>query len=200
MRFDCRPSVNSAYRPTSSFVRTSHGQLEPVFPPRRPGICRFGRSLPKSGRIPDVFGSARRRRWRLCNATIVNGSAGARRCARPVRITLARALGGNIDGAWWPHSGSAAGELPEPIGVLHRPLGEIVDVKINWSPTDAVLRSGLDGSQMLCAVDAMSTGARPAPRPHRRTRPKQERGRPRRASPVGAPRSRYATRGRRVRR
>ena len=32
---------------------------------------------------------------------------------------------------------SVAGELPELIGALHRPLGEIVDIKINWSPTDA---------------------------------------------------------------
>jgi hypothetical protein len=103
-RFDRRPSVNSAYRPTSLFVRTPHGQLEPVFPSRRTRICRFGRSLRKTGRIPDVFGPARRRRCCLCNAIIVNGSAGARRCARPVRITLARVLGGDIDGEWWPHS------------------------------------------------------------------------------------------------
>ena len=67
----------------------------------------------------------------------MNGSAGARRCARPVRVTLARVLGGDIDGAWWPHSASVAAELPELIGALHRPLGEIVDIKINWSATDA---------------------------------------------------------------
>ena len=67
----------------------------------------------------------------------MNGSAGGRRCARPVRITLARVLGGDIDGAWWPHSASAANELPELIGALHRPLGEIVDIKINWAATDA---------------------------------------------------------------
>jgi hypothetical protein len=66
----------------------------------------------------------------------VNGSAGARRCARPVRITLARVLGGEIDGAWWPHSASVAAELPQLIGALHRPLGEIVDIKINWSTSD----------------------------------------------------------------
>jgi len=80
----------------------------------------------------------------------VNGSAGARRCARPVRITLARVLGGDIDGAWWPHSASVAGEPPEPIGALHRPLGEIVDVEINWSPTDAV--PDLDSMGLRCPV------------------------------------------------
>jgi hypothetical protein len=68
---------------------------------------------------------------------MVNGSAGARRCARPVRITLARMLGGDIDGAWWPHSALMAGELSELVRALHRPLGEIVDIKINWSATDA---------------------------------------------------------------
>ena len=67
----------------------------------------------------------------------MNGSAGARRCARPVRITLARVLGGDIDGAWWPHSASVAHELPQLIGALHRPLGEIVDIKVNWSTTNA---------------------------------------------------------------
>jgi hypothetical protein len=67
----------------------------------------------------------------------VNGLTGTRRCARPVRIALARVLGGDIDGAWWPHSGSVAGELPELIEALHRPLGEIIDIKINWSATDS---------------------------------------------------------------
>jgi hypothetical protein len=53
-----------------------------------------------------------------------------------VRITLARVLGRDIDGAWWPHSGSVAGELPQLIGALHRSLGEIAGIKINWTPTD----------------------------------------------------------------
>jgi hypothetical protein len=54
-----------------------------------------------------------------------------------VRIALAGTLGGDIDGAWWPHSSSVAGELPELIEALHRPLGEILDIRINWSDTDA---------------------------------------------------------------
>ena len=58
----------------------------------------------------------------------MNGLTGTRRCARPVRIALARVLGGDIDGAWWPHSGSVASELPELIEALHRPLGEIIDI------------------------------------------------------------------------
>jgi Family of unknown function (DUF5994) len=83
----------------------------------------------------------------------VNASAGARRCARPVRITLASVLGGDIDGAWWPHSASLSGELPELIGALHRPLGEIVDIKVNWSTTDAAPD-----------LDSMGSDARSMPR------------------------------------
>jgi hypothetical protein len=67
----------------------------------------------------------------------VNGLTGTRRCARPVRIALAGTLGGDIDGAWWPHSSSVAGELPELIEALHRPLGEIIDIRISWSAADA---------------------------------------------------------------
>ena len=87
----------------------------------------------------------------------MNGLTGARRLARPVRLALAQRLGGDIDGAWWPHTGLVAGELPELIEVLHRPLGEIVDICINWSATEA-------------AVDLSSvvTGARWQPTDRRR--------------------------------
>jgi hypothetical protein len=30
---------------------------------------------------------------------------------------MARVLDGDIDAAWWPHSASAAGELPEHIDI-----------------------------------------------------------------------------------
>lgn len=69
----------------------------------------------------------------------MNGLTGARRLARPVRLALAHRLGGDIDGAWWPHTGLVARELPELIEVLHRPLGEIVDICINWSATEAAI-------------------------------------------------------------
>ncbi|AKK26150.1 DUF5994 family protein [Mycobacterium sp. EPa45] len=67
----------------------------------------------------------------------MNGMSGPRRTARPVRLSLNPVLGGDIDGAWWPHSGSMASELPDLIDVLHTPLGEILDINLNWSPTDA---------------------------------------------------------------
>jgi hypothetical protein len=66
----------------------------------------------------------------------VNGLTGSRRSARPVRIALASLLGGDIDGAWWPHTASVAGELPQLIEALHRPLGEIIDISVNWSSRD----------------------------------------------------------------
>jgi hypothetical protein len=34
-------------------------------------------------------------------------------------------------------SASVEGELPELTGAFRLPLGEIVDIKFNWSPTDA---------------------------------------------------------------
>jgi Family of unknown function (DUF5994) len=59
--------------------------------------------------------------------------------ARPVRLSLAEQLGADIDGAWWPHTASVADELPELVGALHRPLGEIIDICINWSATEGPL-------------------------------------------------------------
>jgi hypothetical protein len=74
--------------------------------------------------------------------------------ARPVRLVLARQLGSDIDGAWWPHTASVAAELPELIGVLHASLGEIIDIGINWSPTEGPVD-----------LDSIVTGARTIDRP-----------------------------------
>lgn len=69
----------------------------------------------------------------------MNGLARSRRASRPVRATLSKQLGGSIDGAWWPHTALIAAELPDLIGALHRTLGEIVDIRINWSATEGQL-------------------------------------------------------------
>lgn len=69
----------------------------------------------------------------------MNGLNGTRRLASPVRLTLARRFGAEIDGAWWPHTGSVANELPELVGVLHRSLGEVVDIRVNWSAAQGQL-------------------------------------------------------------
>lgn len=79
----------------------------------------------------------------------MNGLARSRRASRPIRVTLASPLGGEIDGAWWPHTASVATELPELVGALHRPLGEIVDIRINWSTTEGQLD-----------LETIATGAR----------------------------------------
>jgi hypothetical protein len=69
----------------------------------------------------------------------VNGLVGPRRSARPVRVVLAKQLGADIDGAWWPYSASLATELPNLVAALQRPLGEIVEICLNWSETDGQL-------------------------------------------------------------
>lgn len=69
----------------------------------------------------------------------MNGLTAARRLASPVRLTLAPRFGADIDGAWWPHTASVANELPELVEVLHRSLGEVVDIRINWSAAEGQL-------------------------------------------------------------
>lgn len=64
---------------------------------------------------------------------------GSRRLARPVRLSLKSHRGDDIDGAWWPHTASVAAELPELIENLQHPLGEIIDISINWSATEGPL-------------------------------------------------------------
>ncbi|MCV7158702.1 hypothetical protein H7J55_14615 [Mycolicibacterium brisbanense] len=79
----------------------------------------------------------------------MNGLEGPRRSARPVRVVLAKQLGADIDGAWWPYSGSLATELPNLVAALQQPLGEIVEICLNWSETDGQLD-----------LDAMVVGSR----------------------------------------
>jgi hypothetical protein len=64
-------------------------------------------------------------------------AAGERRLASPVRLTLSSRLGHDIDGAWWLRTGRIAQELPELVAVLGRRLGEIVDIKVNWSSLES---------------------------------------------------------------
>lgn len=54
-----------------------------------------------------------------------------------MRVSLAAALGGEIDGAWWPRTASMVRELPDLIEALHPALGEIVDISLNWSAGSA---------------------------------------------------------------
>jgi hypothetical protein len=61
------------------------------------------------------------------------GETGSRRRASPVRLTLAFELGKDIDGAWWPHTGRIAAELPDLISVLGPRLGDVTGIDVNWT-------------------------------------------------------------------
>ena len=72
------------------------------------------------------------------NASTMNSAARGRRLASPVRLTLAFDLGGDLDGAWWPHTASVARELPELTDALFRRLGQIIDIRVNWVVADGL--------------------------------------------------------------
>ena len=57
----------------------------------------------------------------------------SRRIASPVRVSMAAALGNDIDGAWWMRSASMARELPDLVQALQPALGAVVDIDVNWS-------------------------------------------------------------------
>jgi uncharacterized protein DUF5994 len=57
-----------------------------------------------------------------------------RRTANPVRLSVSRQLGGEIDGAWWPRADRITNELPNLVAVLTPLLGNITSIKVNWSP------------------------------------------------------------------
>ncbi|MFL0178119.1 MULTISPECIES: DUF5994 family protein [unclassified Mycobacterium] len=58
---------------------------------------------------------------------------GGARHARPIRLTLARELGHDIDGAWWPHADRITNELPNLVAILTPLLGDITAINVNWS-------------------------------------------------------------------
>ncbi|GAS97829.1 uncharacterized protein RMCC_4795 [Mycolicibacterium canariasense] len=60
----------------------------------------------------------------------------SQRVPRPVRLTLAAQLGSDIDGAWWPRGASLAAELTELVTALHPKLGQLTDIRVNWSAVE----------------------------------------------------------------
>ncbi|OBB93036.1 DUF5994 family protein [Mycobacterium sp. 852002-40037_SCH5390672] len=56
-----------------------------------------------------------------------------RRQATPIRLSVARELGRDIDGAWWPRADRITNELPELIAVLTPLLGDVTSINVNWS-------------------------------------------------------------------
>jgi hypothetical protein len=57
-----------------------------------------------------------------------------RRQANSIRLSLARELGRDIDGAWWPRADRITNELPNLVAVLTPLLGDITSINVNWSP------------------------------------------------------------------
>lgn len=68
---------------------------------------------------------------------MVSPSFNSRRTASPVRLSMVATLGGDIDGAWWPRTGSMVRELPDLVEALRPALGEVVDISLNWSAASA---------------------------------------------------------------
>jgi hypothetical protein len=58
----------------------------------------------------------------------------SRRRANPVRFSVARELGRDIDGAWWPRADRITNELPNLVAVLTPLLGDISSINVNWPP------------------------------------------------------------------
>jgi hypothetical protein len=54
--------------------------------------------------------------------------------ADPVRLCVARTLGRDIDGAWWPRADRITNELPNLVAVLTTLLGHIRSINVNWPP------------------------------------------------------------------
>jgi hypothetical protein len=58
---------------------------------------------------------------------------GGRRQANPIRLAVARNLGRDIDGAWWPRADRITNELPELVAMLTPLLGDVASINVNWS-------------------------------------------------------------------
>jgi hypothetical protein len=114
------------------------------------GLSRAPHSIVRSSHLVPAKSANRRHlegrggpRPRQCarsgshNESAMTTAAGERRLASPVRLTLSSQLGHDIDGAWWLRTGRIAQELPELVAVLGRRLGEIIDIKVNWSSLDS---------------------------------------------------------------
>jgi hypothetical protein len=64
----------------------------------------------------------------------MNYPLGGRRPAHQVRLSVARQLGGSIDGAWWPRADRITNELPDLVAVLAPLLGDITSINVYWPP------------------------------------------------------------------
>ena len=92
-----------------------------------PAVIPHSRARPAAGEAKDHdFGLQE-------FGTGVTADRRSRRTASPVRVSLSGTLGGDIDGAWWPRTGSMVRELPDLVEALYPALGDVVDINLNWS-------------------------------------------------------------------
>jgi hypothetical protein len=59
---------------------------------------------------------------------------GSLRRANPLRLSVARELGRDIDGAWWPRVDRITVELPDLVATLTPLLGDVTSINVNWPP------------------------------------------------------------------
>ena len=62
----------------------------------------------------------------------MTSALGSRRRSDPVRLSVARELGHDIDGAWWPRADRLTNELPGLVAALTPRLGDIISINVNW--------------------------------------------------------------------
>jgi hypothetical protein len=53
----------------------------------------------------------------------------------PMRLSVARELGRDIDGAWWPRTERIHQELPQLVAILKPVLGDISSINVSWPPS-----------------------------------------------------------------
>lgn len=68
----------------------------------------------------------------------MNSEPQGRHSSSPVRFTLGSNRASGLDGAWWPYSVSIARELSGLTAALQDPLGDVIDIGVNWSPLQGV--------------------------------------------------------------
>jgi hypothetical protein len=56
------------------------------------------------------------------------------RAVNPVRLSVARELGNDLDGAWWPRVDRMTIELPGLVAALTPLLGDVTAISVNWPP------------------------------------------------------------------
>jgi uncharacterized protein DUF5994 len=120
-------------RLSSPGIRSIRSACDPI---RKPTCaCAVGLELKEA-----VLGSRGFVPQSLCASGClgVTGDPRGRNLRKPVRFTLTPQPGSGLDGAWWPHTVSIARELSDLTDAVREPLGEVIDIGVNWSPLQGV--------------------------------------------------------------